>query len=166
MITKFTKDGKEVGDLQAFKAELNGFVIKSAKAHLKFQVDAANQLRNFLILGTDNGPGTPVDTRWAANNWWFAVGPTAPTEPIGTYPGLHKKGKFKGSFDNPQLSPTAPPTGVFANAKPYQMIWVYNNVPYIERLDEGHSTQAPKGFSANAIEGLKEWLENHPFKVE
>ena len=36
-------------------------------------------------------------------------------------------------------------------------IWLSSNIPYINRLNEGHSTQAPSGFVEMAIEqGLRE----------
>jgi hypothetical protein len=35
--------------------------------------------------------------------------------------------------------------------KPFGVIWVFNNVPYIERLENGHSTQAPAGMVGIAL---------------
>lgn len=36
-------------------------------------------------------------------------------------------------------------------------VWLSSNIPYIQRLNEGHSTQAPAGFVEMAIEeGLRE----------
>jgi hypothetical protein len=32
-----------------------------------------------------------------------------------------------------------------------QTIWILNGLPYIERLNEGHSQQAPAGFVETAI---------------
>ncbi len=67
------------------------------------------------------------------------------------------------SRSNWQVSITTPteasivgidPTGVAANtagltemagAKPYGAIWIFNNVRYITKLEDGHSTQAPAG---------------------
>ncbi len=38
-----------------------------------------------------------------------------------------------------------------------QTIWLSSNIPYIQRLNDGHSTQAPAGFVEMAIEaGIRE----------
>jgi hypothetical protein len=50
--------------------------------------------------------------------------------------------------------------GVTADYELGQTIWISNNLQYIQRLNEGHSTQAPAGFVEMAIEaGLREALK-------
>lgn len=41
---------------------------------------------------------------------------------------------------------------VVATAKANQVVWLVNNTPYIARLNNGHSTQAPIGFVETAID--------------
>ena len=40
-------------------------------------------------------------------------------------------------------------------AQPGQDIWISNNLPYIERLEDGHSTQAPNGMVALTLTAVK-----------
>ncbi len=42
-----------------------------------------------------------------------------------------------------------------ASAAPFQSIWITNNVPYIGRLEHGHSKQAPSGMVATTLNRLK-----------
>jgi hypothetical protein len=48
---------------------------------------------------------------------------------------------------------------IAAVSTPYQTIWLFNNVPYIEALEMGHSKQAPAGMLkiaiVNAVAGLR-----------
>lgn len=94
----------------------------------------------------ENPPlGTPIDTGWASANWVPSVG-----EP-----------KF---LDSDQKDPS--PADIAARAavadegrnavlgwKPANgAIFVTNSVPYIQPLNNGHSTQSPRGFVQIAIE--------------
>lgn len=82
--------------------------------------------------------GTPVDTGRARGNWIPAIG-KPPTRPV---PTLDKSG-----------------TAGLGNAKTlfarYDLgdgkIFIVNNLPYIQRLNEGHSQQAPAGFVQRAV---------------
>ena len=48
--------------------------------------------------------------------------------------------------------------GNMARAKFGQTIWIYNNVRYIKRLEEGHSTQASAGMVAVSIAEIQAGL--------
>lgn len=90
-----------------------------------------------------NEGGTPVDTGWARANWIPQIG--APVErPAGS-----RAAAEKGSL------PSAQQTGVASVATGYKLargpIYITNNVPYILRLDQGSSKQAPAGFVRRAI---------------
>lgn len=83
---------------------------------------------------------TPVDTGWARANWLPRVGRPAQNA--------------AGSRDNVGAAGTAAQTGI-AQVLSYMLarglVFVTNNVPYIERLNDGHSRQEPAGFVQRAI---------------
>ncbi|MEN0582271.1 HK97 gp10 family phage protein [Phytobacter palmae] len=45
-------------------------------------------------------------------------------------------------------------SAVIAQGKPYSVIYIQNNLPYAEALENGHSKQAPTGLYANAFNGI------------
>jgi len=44
--------------------------------------------------------------------------------------------------------------GVISKAANYGVIYIQNNLPYAEALEDGHSKQAPTGIYANAFNGV------------
>jgi len=92
--------------------------------------------------------GTPVDTGWARNNWSVQIG-TPRTDPIGSRDAA-------SAARGEQVASTA-------QAATYQVegrekLYITNNVPYITRLNEGSSKQAPRGFVQQAIRRAVERL--------
>ncbi|WP_434681360.1 HK97 gp10 family phage protein [Pseudomonas sp. R1-18] len=78
-------------------------------------------------------------------------------------------GRFRGnttvSIGRPVLSnsTTLDPTGsgtlsagnaVLTGLKPYTIIYIQNNLPYAEKLENGHSKQAPNGVFGLAFTGV------------
>lgn len=45
-------------------------------------------------------------------------------------------------------------SAVIAQGKPYSVIYIQNNLPYAEPLEDGHSKQAPTGVYANAFNSV------------
>ena len=43
--------------------------------------------------------------------------------------------------------------------KPYKVVFISNNVDYIEFLEEGSSKQAPNGMVAVTVEELRVWMK-------
>lgn len=84
---------------------------------------------------------TPVDTGWARANWVPAIG--APFIGPGT------------SMGNVTSQRQQQQSGVASVATSYKLsrgaVFVSNNVPYITRLNDGSSAQAPKAFVQAAI---------------
>jgi len=76
---------------------------------------------------------TPVDTGRARSNWHLDIG--APTVKL-LEPG--------GDLD--------PNTSGYTIQK---TIFISNNLPYIRRLNEGHSQQAPAGFVDDAVNNAR-----------
>lgn len=81
---------------------------------------------------------TPVDTGRARGNWFAGI-----SKPIRT-------------IDPDRKASSAVVEGVnainSAKAIEYPEIIISNNLPYIERLNDGHSTQAPKKFVESEID--------------
>jgi hypothetical protein len=95
---------------------------------------------------------TPFDTGRAKNNWLTSVGSTIDSEVEGT------------SFDRSGMAAIADAQNVIASVgdNDTQDIFITNNLPYIQRLNEGYSAQAPAGFvrmalvaAVNAIKGAR-----------
>lgn len=81
--------------------------------------------------------GTPVDTGWASSNWQLGVG-RRPSGVLGSPDSVPR-----GEADvGPVLRYTIKDGPV----------WVANNVPYISRLNDGYSQQAPAGFIQRAVQ--------------
>ena len=87
---------------------------------------------------------TPVDTGWARANWIPSV-----TKSIQDTAGTREQAESGSVNKGPQLSGQAEVLG-------YKLrqgrVFVTNNVPYILRLNDGSSTQAPSGFVEAAVQ--------------
>ena len=77
---------------------------------------------------------TPVDTGHARRNWIPSVGVPA---------------RVEAKDDRPHAEGVA---AVLSYQLADGALWVANNVPYIRRLNYGHSSQAPAGFVEMAID--------------
>lgn len=82
---------------------------------------------------------TPRDTGWAKANWIPSL--TAPVVTIAGSPDAISKADADAGLG-----------AVLAFKLEDGAIFVSNNVPYIQRLDAGSSTQAPAGFVKQAID--------------
>ena len=90
----------------------------------------------------DNPPeGTPVDTGWASANWWISVG-TVPSDNDGSGGDVSAQ-QAKQSTGLVDILTYEPSKGV---------IYITNNVPYINRLNNGWSQQSPAGFVDRAVQ--------------
>ena len=85
---------------------------------------------------------TPVDTGRARGNWQTTVGQPA----LGQVDGTDKDG-----------SPTIEDgLSALVNLEPFDQVWITNNVPYIEALENGHSDQAPAGMLAVTVASIEQ----------
>ncbi|MEE7442671.1 HK97 gp10 family phage protein [Methylobacterium oryzae] len=86
---------------------------------------------------------TPVDTGRARSNWHLDVGTrnVVLVEPGGDLP---------------------PQTALYTIDK---TIWISNNLPYIRRLNDGYSKQAPAGFVQDAVAIAKKRGERRKIKL-
>lgn len=81
---------------------------------------------------------TPVDTGRARGNWQVD---------LNRIPGGEVVGVDKGGG-----ATIASESAIIQTAKPFGTIQIANNVPYIGRLNDGYSKQAPAGFIEAAID--------------
>lgn len=85
--------------------------------------------------------GTPVDTGWARANWLASVAQPI-TEPSGTPESV-------ATAEGDQQAGLGKVLAYRLTAGP---VFISNNVPYITRLNDGHSAQASPGFVQRAIQ--------------
>lgn len=98
----------------------------------------------------DNPPvGTPIDTGWASASWVPSVGepkilPAEPANPSeGATPAeVAARAEIAAQGENEVLSWRLQDGPIFST----------NNTTYIGPLNNGHSTQSPRGFVQNALE--------------
>jgi len=119
------------GDLQFVIGVLNKFVEKHVKI---ITLDAtANLIED-----------TPVKTGWARSNWVPAIGSAAA-------PDVSVKEPVAADVAGRRAEQQA---GLAEVVNGYQLpapVFISNNVPYINRLNDGHSQQAPTGFVQSAV---------------
>lgn len=88
-----------------------------------------------------NEGGTPVDTGWARANWLANV--STPSKNVA------------GTPESVNVAESEQQSGL-GKVLLYRLaagpVYISNNVPYILRLNEGYSKQAPAGFVQRAIQ--------------
>lgn len=83
---------------------------------------------------------TPVDTGRARGGWSTSLGGAT--------------GRDTGVLDRSGSAPIAQGTATIGQHKGYEQIVLENNVPYIGKLDEGSSQQAPDGMTELTLADL------------
>lgn len=142
---------------KSFELALNDFIEDVVPdAHLALQKKIAFDLLGRII---DKNPvGNP-------SNWKGYP----PRKPPAGYVGGRSRSNWQVSITTPGLSSvvgidktgsTAETAGLAAmtGAKPYGTIWIYNNVTYIRRLEEGWSKQARTGMVAVSLAEIEAGL--------
>lgn len=121
--------------------------------------DLADFRKRMLVLSADVGEGvtkivrkaalaadqavvtaTPVDTGRARSNWIVSLNSPATTTKPTTGAGAANDAITQGAGE----------IGRFAETD--SAIYITNNLPYIQRLNDGYSKQAPANFVQQAIE--------------
>ncbi len=98
-----------------------------------------------LTIVGDLAYKTPVDTSQALSNWQVTLDAPANGKIGPHFPGV------QGSSQRSSAAETiSRAKAVLANKKPGQVIFITNNLPYIKRLNDGYSAQAPAGFVERA----------------
>lgn len=110
------------------------------KSASKTAIDAALAIVGDLVYKT------PVDTSKALSNWVATLESPAKESIMPHFPGI------QGSTRNASAAETLNQAkAVLKKKKPGQIIFITNNLPYIVRLNEGYSAQAPAGFVERAV---------------
>ncbi|QEG09336.1 tail completion or Neck1 protein [Xanthomonas phage vB_Xar_IVIA-DoCa1] len=89
---------------------------------------------------------TPVDTSQALSNWRVTLDSPATGTIAPHYPGIQGSSQRASAAETINAAKS-----VLANKKPGQAIFITNNLPYIKRLNDGYSAQAPAGFVERAV---------------
>lgn len=101
-----------------------------------------------LAIFTELIVQTPVDTGRARSNWVITL------ERPSTDPWFEAYVPGKDGSTAQQNSTEAIQAGTasISDRRPEQDIYIVNNLPYIERLAAGWSSQAPPGWVENAVQ--------------
>lgn len=91
---------------------------------------------------------TPVDTGRARSNWFVSVGGSPEEQPFDAY----APGQDGSTAAANATAAIAAGTAAVSDREPEQDIYISNNLPYIERLNQGWSAQAPAGFIEAAVQ--------------
>ena len=113
---------------------------------LPFYKSLSLQLLRLIVMGT------PVDTGRARGNWQLAIN----SPQGGTTERTDKAGDAVLADANAAL----------VAVKDFEAIWLSNNLPYILRLEEGSSSQAPEGFVAKAIDAIERHINDEFAQLE
>jgi hypothetical protein len=111
-----------------------------------------------LTLVRELASRTPVDTSQALSNWQVSLNePISESEKIS--PWYHGQA---GSTQAQSIRATVNESKrIIERRKPGDSIYISNVLPYIKRLDEGHSqTQAPNGFVDSCLLIARLYLKN------
>jgi hypothetical protein len=89
---------------------------------------------------------TPVDTGRARSNWLVTIG-----APSGRTVPPHSPGKGGSTVGDNTRSAISAGGAVIGSRPKGRVIFITNNLPYIERLNQGWSAQAPAGYVEKAV---------------
>lgn len=123
-----------VDNLASFVAEVKGFREREVdKAAVELVKKITLEALRRLVQKT------PVDTGRARGNWQTTI-----HAPAAGQTGPRMAGAVEGEAN-----------GVLSTLPPYEVVYLTNNVPYIERLDDGWSVQAPDGMVRPTLRELE-----------
>jgi len=88
---------------------------------------------------------TPVDTGRARGNWQTTI-------------DLAASGQLE-TLDKDGMATVAKGIAAITGLPDYSIVWISNNVDYIEFLEDGSSQQAPTGMLALTVEELRTMFE-------
>lgn len=127
--------------LQTLSAELKQLSIRISGDLDKVVRQVALAIDQAVVVAT------PVDTGQARSNWLVSVGQPR-TDTIPAYdPGV------LGSSSGPNTTQALDQgRNVISSAASGATIYISNNLPYIGRLNQGYSRQAPAGYIERAVE--------------
>jgi hypothetical protein len=120
--------------------------------------EVRDRTANFLVQELISR--TPVDTSRALSNWRVSVGAILPH--IGPLtPGL--AGSSRSASAAQAIAAAA---AQIEAASPQAVLSIYNSAPYIRRLNDGYSAQAPAGFVEAAELLARRFAAMQPLNLE
>lgn len=124
--------------------DVNNFV-KAVSQEVHFEVDER----------------TPVDTGRARSNWIVRIGRAWNLVYRPFAPGRHLGRGERANLN----AAVAQAKAVLARRKTDETVYITNNLPYINRLNQGYSRQSPSGFVQSGISvGIGKAKQNFTFK--
>lgn len=123
-------------DLGKFNKSISQIEIQLDKATVETIKKVTLVIDSALVLST------PVDTGRARANWLPSIN-SPRTE------------KIKDKTDISGVKSIEEANSVVSNVKPGDTVYIRNNLEYIQRLNNGHSKQAPAGFVEKAVQSVK-----------
>jgi hypothetical protein len=114
--------------------------LEKRAANLPLKVSGVAVSTAFAIID-DLSKVTPVDTSQAVSNWQVALGGKVGSKIPPHYPGEAGSTKAASSKQTREKA-----RNVLQSKRPGVTIFISNVLPYIRRLNDGYSNQAPAGF--------------------
>ena len=128
-------------NLADFQLDLTNFAkVTVPAAHGALVKKIAFELFTRIVLKT------PVDTGRARANWSVSLG-----APSGAQTGMTDKAG--------EATIAAGVTDINSAEPMQQVIWLENNLPYIEALEDGHSQQAPAGMVEGSLHEIQTFID-------
>lgn len=118
--------------------------------------NCAVELATNIVIQLANN--TPVDTSQAISSWVVTLSKVTTLKLPPYYPGAY--GSTKNSSVNRTIKEAVE---LLKKKKPGQIIYIQNNQPYIKRLNEGYSKQAPAMYVEASVLVAKK--QGYNFKV-
>lgn len=121
---------------------------KRAEALKKAIPQAASELAASVarVIHKDLVLVTPVDTSKALSNWQLSI-----QAPLPLYLPPYVPGSQGSTQEESAQMALNQGEQQLADKKPGMPIYLVNNAPYIRRLNEGYSQQAPAGFVERSV---------------
>lgn len=135
------------------KASVDNALLKAWPKQMEERVVSIQKRFALMVLGARVGGVTvagllfrnPVDTGTSRANWQVSI-----NTPAGGIIETSVAGGRSGSA--PSAEEIARALTGMAGLEAFETIWISNNLPYIARLNEGHSPQASPGWIEDSVE--------------
>ncbi len=122
-------------EIEQFNREIDEFAKSIPNEAITMQRKIVLEALRRLVMKT------PVETGRARGGWQATIGSQA-------------KGQID-TLDKDGLETITRGLAALSSLKPYQVVWITNNVDYIEFLETGSSKQAPAGMLVITVEELR-----------
>lgn len=144
-----------VKNLEEFKLDLGEFLSKQVpEAHLALQKKIALDLLRKIVLRTPVGNPDLWKNKRAPKGYVGGRARAAWQVSLDVEPGDAAPVKLSPDASG-NSSITDGTVAILGLDKPYGVIWIFNNLPYIVRLENGWSRQAPSGMVQLSVQEMQ-----------